>query len=94
MSHNWHNYNKKIKLSDAKNTRKMDACFSKQISSETLELDVKEQSEIRSSSSNVVINFVEQSKSRHHHQHPLPKVNLLVLPSLKRDFNYVYLHYV
>ena len=64
MLHYWHNYNKKIKFSDAKNTRKIEAFFSKQTSSETLELKVDEQSENRPSSSDMVINFVGQSVSR------------------------------
>ena len=64
MSHNWRNYNKKLKFSDAKNTRKIDAFFSKQKSSEASELEVDEQSENRPSSSNTVVDFVEQSESR------------------------------
>ena len=64
MSHNWRNYNKILKFSDAKNTRKIDAFFSKQKSSETWELEVDEQIENRQSSSDTVIDFVEQSKSR------------------------------
>ena len=56
----WHNYDKMDKFSDAKKTRKIDAFFSKQKSSETLEL----QSKRRSSSSDMVIHFMEQSKSR------------------------------
>ena len=63
MSHNWQNYNKKLKFSNEKNTRKIDAFFSKQKSSETWELEV-EQSENRPSSSDRVIDFVEQSESR------------------------------
>ena len=63
MSHNWQIYNKKLKFSNEKNTRKIDAFFSKQKSSETWELEV-EQSEKRSSSSDTVINFIEQSESR------------------------------
>ena len=55
---------KNLKFSDAKNTRKIDAFFSKQKSSETWELEVNEQSENRPSSSDTVINFVEQSESR------------------------------
>ena len=51
MSHNWQNYNKKLKFSGAKNTRKIDAFFSKQKSSETKELEVDEQTEKRPSSS-------------------------------------------
>ena len=61
---NWQNYNRKLKFSDAKNTRKIDAFFSKQKSSETKELEVNEQSENRPSSSDKVIDFVEQSESR------------------------------
>ena len=61
MSHNWQNYNKKLKFSDAKNTRKIDAFFSKQKWSETWELQVDEQSENRPSSSYTVI---KQSESR------------------------------
>ena len=64
MSHNWRNYNKIFTFSDAKNTRKIDAFFSKQKSSETWELEVDEQNEIRPSSSNMVIDFVEQSERR------------------------------
>ena len=64
MSHNWRNYNKKLKFSYAKNTIKIDAFFSKQKSSETWELEVDEHSENRPSSSYTVINFVEQSESR------------------------------
>ena len=64
MSHNWQNYNKKLKFSDGKNTRKIDAFFSKQKSSEAWELEIDEQSENRPSSSCTVINFVEQSESR------------------------------
>ena len=63
MSNNWRNYNKILKFSDAKNTRKIDAFFSKQKSSETWELEVDEQSENRPSSSDKVIDFVEQSES-------------------------------
>ena len=59
MSHNWRNYNKKLKFSDVKNTRKIDVFFSKQKSSETQELQVDEQSENRPSSSKTVIDFVE-----------------------------------
>ena len=64
MSHNWRNYYNKLKFSDAKNTRKIDAFFFKQKSSETWELEVNEQSENRPSSSYMVINLVEQSESR------------------------------
>ena len=64
MSHNWWNYNKILKFSDAKNTRKIDAFFSKQKLSETWELEVDEQSENRPSSSDTVIELVEQSESR------------------------------
>ena len=64
MSHNWRNYNKILKFSDAKNTRKIDAFFSKQKSSETWELEGDEQSENRPSSSDTVIDFVKQSESR------------------------------
>ena len=64
MSHNWRNYDKKLELSDAKITRKSNAMFSKQKSSKTLELKVDEQRENRPLSSNAVIDFVEQSKSR------------------------------
>ena len=59
MSHNWRNYNKKLKFPDAKNTRKIDVFFSKQKSTETLELEVDEQSENRPLSSDTVIDFVE-----------------------------------
>ena len=64
MSHNWRNYNKKLKFSDAKNTREIDAFFSKQKSSEKWEFEVDEQSENRPSRSYTVIDFVEQSESR------------------------------
>ena len=64
MSHNWRNYNEILKFPDAKNTRKIDAFFSKQKSSETWELEVDEQSENRPSSSDTVIDLVEQSESR------------------------------
>ena len=64
MSHNWRNYNKILKFSDAKNTRKIDAFFSKQKSNETWELEVDEQSENRPWCSDTVIDFVEQSESR------------------------------
>ena len=64
MSHNWRNYFKKLKFSDVKNTRKINAFFSKQKSSETWELEVNEQSENRSSSSDMAIDFVDQSESR------------------------------
>ena len=64
MSHNWQKYNKILKFSDVKNTRKTDAFFSKQKSSETWELEVDEQSEIRPSSSDTVIDFVEQNERR------------------------------
>ena len=63
ISHNWRNYNKTLKFSDVKNTRKIDAFFSKQKSSETQELEVDEQSENRPSSSEMVIDFVELSES-------------------------------
>ena len=63
MSHNRRNYNKTLKFSDAKNTRKINAFFSKQKSSETWELEVDEESENRPSSSYMVIDFVEQSES-------------------------------
>ena len=64
MSHNWRNYIKILKFSYAKNTRKIDAFFSKQKSSETWKLEIDEQSENRPSSSDTVIDFVEQSESR------------------------------
>ena len=64
MSHNWRNYNKKLTFLDAKNTRKIDAFFSKQKSSETWELEVSKQSENRPSNSDTMIDFVQQSKSR------------------------------
>ena len=90
MSHNWRNYNNKLKFSDVKNTRRIDAFFSKQKSSETWELDVDEQSENRPSSSYTVIDFVEQSKSRPSHQDPQLKNRLLMFLSLKFSFNHVY----
>ena len=92
MSHNWRNYNKILKFSDAKNTRKIDAFFSKQKPSETWELEVDEQSENRPSSSNTVINFIEQAKVGHRHQYPQPKNRLLMFLSLKFSFNHVFLH--
>ena len=46
MSPNWLNHNKKLRLSDAKNTREMDAFLSKQKSSETSELKVSKQMKI------------------------------------------------
>ena len=64
MSHNWRNYNKTLKFSDAKKTKKINVFFSKQKSSETWELEVDEESENRPSSSYTVIDFVEQSESR------------------------------
>ena len=64
MTHNWRKYNKILQFSNAKNTRKIDAFFSKQKSSETYELEVDEQSEIRPSSSDTVIDFIEQSERR------------------------------
>ena len=64
MSHNWLNYDKMLKFSDAKNTRKINAFFSRQKSSETWELEVDEGSENRPSSSYTVIDFVERSESR------------------------------
>ena len=56
MSHNWRYYNEILKFSDIKNTRKIDALF--------WELEVDEQRENRPSSSDTVIDFVEQSESR------------------------------
>ena len=53
-----------LKFSDAKHTRKINAFFSKQKSSETWELEVDEESENRPSNSYTVIDFVEQSESR------------------------------
>ena len=79
MSHNWGNYNKILKFSDAKNTRKIDAFFCKQKSSETWELEVDEQSENRPSSSHTVNDFVEQSESR-------PSASI---SSAKKQINYV-----
>ena len=64
MSLNRRNYNRKIIFSDAKNTKKINAFFSKQKSSDTWELEVDEQSENRPSSSYTVIDFVEQRESR------------------------------
>ena len=64
MSLNRRNYNRKIIFSDAKNTKKINAFFSKQKSSDTWELEVDEQSENRPSRSYTVIDFVEQSESR------------------------------
>ena len=64
MSHNWRNYNKILTFSDAKNTRKIDAFFSKQNSSETWKLEANEHIENRPLSSDTVIDFVEQSQRR------------------------------
>ena len=61
MSHNWRNHNKKLKFSDAKNTRKIDTLFSKQ---KSVKLEIDEQSENRPSSADMVMDFVEQSESR------------------------------
>ena len=55
MSHNWQNYNKKLKFSDAKNTIKIDTFFFNQKSSETQELEVNEQSLNRPLSSDMVM---------------------------------------
>ena len=63
MFHNWRDYNKKLKLLDVKNTRRIDAFFSKQKSSETSELEVDEQTESGPSSSDRIINFVKQGES-------------------------------
>ena len=90
MSHNWQNYNKKHKFSDAKNTRKIDAFFSKQKSSETWELEVDEQSENRPSS----FYTVSKAKVGLRHQYPQPKNRLLMFLSLKFSFNHVYLYSV
>ena len=64
MSHNWQNYNKKTNFLDAKNTRKINAFFSKQKSSETWELEVSEQGENRPLSLDTMIDFVQQRESR------------------------------
>ena len=64
MSHKWCNYNKKLKFSEAKNTRKIDVFFSEQKSCETYKLEVDEQSESRPSSSDTVNDFAEQCESR------------------------------
>ena len=58
------------------------------------ELEIDEQSENRPLSSDLVIDFVEKAKVGHWPQHPQLKVSLLMFPSLKLGFNYVYLHYV
>ena len=55
---------KYLDFSDAKNTRKIRCILFQAKSSETWELEVDEQSENRSSSSDTVIDFVEQSKNR------------------------------
>ena len=82
-----------LKFSDAKNTRIIDAFFSKQKSSETWELEVDEQSENRPSNSDMVIDFVEQNESRPSASISSGKRNrLLMFPSLKFSFNNVYLH--
>ena len=57
MSHDWRIYDKKLKLSNAKKTRKIDAFFSKQKWSETSELKVNEQSERRPSSSDTLMDL-------------------------------------
>ena len=64
MSHNWKKIQKKLKFSDAKNTREIDAFFSKQKSSETWEFEVNEKSENKPLRSYTVIDFVEQRESR------------------------------
>ena len=92
MSHNWQNNNKKLKFSDAKNTRKIDAFFTKQNSSETWELEVDEQSENRPSSSYMGIDFVEQIESRLSALIYSAKKRLLMFLSLKFGFNHVCLH--
>ena len=56
--------NKKPKFSGAKNARKINAFFYKQKSSETSELQVDEQSESRPSSSDRVIDFIQQCEGR------------------------------
>ena len=86
MSHNWCYYNEKLKFSDAKNTRKIDAFFSKLKLSETSELEVDKQYENRPLSFNMMIDFVTQSENGQWHQHPQPKVSLLMLLSLKIAF--------
>ena len=62
MSHNWRNYNKKLRFSGAKNTRKIYAFFSKRKLGEKSELEVGEQSGNRPSSFDTVIDFVKQSR--------------------------------
>ena len=94
MSHSWQNYKKKLKFSDANNTRKIDAFFSKQKSSETWELEVDEQSENRPSSSYTVIDFVEQSESRPRASISSAKKQITYVSEFEIYFNHVYLHYV
>ena len=79
MYHNWRNYYKKLELSDAQNTRKINAFFSKQKWCETWELAVTEQSKKRLPSSDTVIDFVEQSETE-----PLASTS-----SAKSQFTYV-----
>ena len=94
MSRNWRNYNKKLKFSDAKNTRKIDSFFFKQKSSEISELAVNEQRENRPSSSDTVINFIEQSESRPSGSTSLTESWFTHVSEHELGFNYVYLHYV
>ena len=63
MSYNWRNYNKKLKLSLAKNARNIKGFFSKQKKSEKSE-EVDEQNENRPLNSDAVINFIKQSESK------------------------------
>ena len=92
MSHNWRNYDKIPKFSDANNTRKIDAFSSKQKSSETWEFEVDEQSENRPLSSDMGMTSYSKAKVGHLHQYPQPKNRLLMFLSLKFSFNHVYLH--
>ena len=95
MFHNKGNYNKMLKLSDAKNARKIDASFSKQKSSERSEFEVDEQSERSPSSSDMVINFVVQSKIRLWASTSSAESQFThMLLSLKYGFGYVCFHYV
>ena len=49
-----------------------------------VKLEVAEESESRPLSSDMVIDLAERSEVGHQHQHPLLKVSLLMLQSLKR----------
>ena len=91
MSRNWQ-WKSEIFWS---NEYQKDQCFfSKQKSSETLELEVDERSENRPSSSDTVIDFAEQSKIRPSVSTSSGEKQFTHVPSLKLGFNYVHLHHV